>query len=148
MKINLCQSQAQTSLESLRDVSLTQSECQTHTFHLVPSMGPNVSIVTSHSLQNQLQKSRPVSKPVNATVHGYMQGHQCMSVSICWTNKMEQAKCDISVGFPISSHIIIAIDVNKNKVDLIKSISIYSETYIKTLKNKDTCIICTLPIYA
>ena len=28
-----------------------------------------------------------------------------MSVAINWANKMQLAKCDIMVGFPISSHI-------------------------------------------
>ena len=28
-----------------------------------------------------------------------------MSVAISWANKMQLAKCDIMVGFPISSHI-------------------------------------------
>ena len=28
-----------------------------------------------------------------------------MSVAISWDNKMQLAKCDIMVGFPISSHI-------------------------------------------
>ena len=28
-----------------------------------------------------------------------------MSVAISWDNKMQLAKCDITVGFPISSHI-------------------------------------------
>ena len=28
-----------------------------------------------------------------------------MSVAISWANKMQLAKCDIIVGFPISSHI-------------------------------------------
>ena len=32
-----------------------------------------------------------------------------MSVAISWANKMQLAKCDIMVGFPISSHIIIII---------------------------------------
>ena len=32
-----------------------------------------------------------------------------MSVAISWANKMQLAKCDIMVGFPISSHIMIAI---------------------------------------
>ena len=30
-----------------------------------------------------------------------------MSVAISWANKMQLAKCDIMVGFPISSHILI-----------------------------------------
>ena len=30
-----------------------------------------------------------------------------MSVAISWANKMQLAKCDIMVGFPISSHIYI-----------------------------------------
>ena len=29
-----------------------------------------------------------------------------MSVAISWANKMQFAKCDITVGFPISSHIL------------------------------------------
>ena len=28
-----------------------------------------------------------------------------MSMAISWANKMQLAKCDIMVGFPISSHI-------------------------------------------
>ena len=41
---------------ALRDVSPTQhrGEYQTHTSHLVPSMGPIVSVVTLHGRQNQL----------------------------------------------------------------------------------------------
>ena len=38
---------------ALRDVSPTQGEYQTHTSHLVPSMGPIVSVVTLHGQQNQ-----------------------------------------------------------------------------------------------
>ena len=30
-----------------------------------------------------------------------------MSVAISWANKMQLAKCDIMVGFPISSHIYL-----------------------------------------
>ena len=69
-----------------------------HASHLVPSMGPIVSLMTSHGQQNQLQKADQSARPVNATVH-----RQCMSVAISWANKMEQGNCDISVGFPISS---------------------------------------------
>ena len=32
-----------------------------------------------------------------------------MSVAISWANKMQLAKCDIMVGFPISSHIFIML---------------------------------------
>ena len=32
-----------------------------------------------------------------------------MSVAISWDNKMQLAKCDIMVGFPISSHIYVAM---------------------------------------
>ena len=39
---------------ALRDVSPTQGEYQTHTSHLVPPMGPIVSVVTLHGRQNQL----------------------------------------------------------------------------------------------
>ena len=40
---------------ALRDVSPTQGgEYQTHTSHLVPSMGPIVLVVTLHGRQNQL----------------------------------------------------------------------------------------------
>ena len=40
---------------ALRDVSPTQlGEYQIHTSHLVPSMGPIVSVVTLHGRQNQL----------------------------------------------------------------------------------------------
>ena len=39
---------------ALRDVSPTQGEYQTHISHLVPSMGPIVSVVTLHGRQNQL----------------------------------------------------------------------------------------------
>ena len=38
-----------------------RGEYQTHTSHLVPSMGPIVSVMTLHGRQNQLYKSRPVS---------------------------------------------------------------------------------------
>ena len=40
-------------------------------------MGPIVSLITSHSQQNQFYKSQPVTKPVNATAHGL-----CMNVAI------------------------------------------------------------------
>ena len=39
---------------ALRDLSPTQGEYQTHNSHLVPSMGPIVSVVTLHSRKNQL----------------------------------------------------------------------------------------------
>ena len=39
---------------ALRDISPTQGEYQTHTSHLVPSMGPTVSVVTLHGQQNQV----------------------------------------------------------------------------------------------
>ena len=39
---------------ALRDASPTQGEYQTHISHLVPSMGPIVSVVTLHGQQNQL----------------------------------------------------------------------------------------------
>ena len=32
-----------------------------------------------------------------------------MSVAISWDNKMQLAKCDIMVGFPISSHIFCIV---------------------------------------
>ena len=38
-----------------------RGEYQTHASHVVPSMGPIVSVVTLHGRQNQLYKSRPVS---------------------------------------------------------------------------------------
>ena len=31
-----------------------------------------------------------------------------MSVAISWDNKMQLAKCDITVGFPIFSHICVS----------------------------------------
>ena len=34
-----------------------------------------------------------------------------MSVAISWANKMQLAKCDIMVGFPISSHILYYMKV-------------------------------------
>ena len=30
-----------------------------------------------------------------------------MSVAISWANKMQLAKCDIMIGFPISSHNLV-----------------------------------------
>ena len=39
-----------------------RGEYQTHITHLLPSMGPIVSVVTSHGLQMQLQKSTPVNE--------------------------------------------------------------------------------------
>ena len=42
-------------------MSQTQGEYQTHTSHLMPSMGPIVLVVTLHGRQYQLWKSRPVS---------------------------------------------------------------------------------------
>ena len=47
-----------------------RGEYETHTSHLVPSMGPIVSVVTSHGWQNQLQKTDQSTKPINTTVHG------------------------------------------------------------------------------
>ena len=38
-----------------------RGEYQTHISHLVPSMGPIVSVVTLHGGQSQLKKNRPVS---------------------------------------------------------------------------------------
>ena len=32
-----------------------------------------------------------------------------MSVAISWASKMQLAKCDIVVGFPISSHIYVCV---------------------------------------
>ena len=32
-----------------------------------------------------------------------------MSVAISWANKTQLAKCDIMVGFPISSHILLCM---------------------------------------
>ena len=39
---------------ALRDVSPTQGKYQIHTSHLVPSMGPVVSVVTLHGRKNHL----------------------------------------------------------------------------------------------
>ena len=36
-----------------------------------------------------------------------------MSVAISWANKMQLAKCDIMVGFPISSHIYLLLVISK-----------------------------------
>ena len=38
---------------TLRDISPTQGEYQTHASHLVPSMGPIVSVMTLHGQKNQ-----------------------------------------------------------------------------------------------
>ena len=54
---------------------------QIHTSHLVPSIGPIVSVVTSHGWQNQFWKADQSAKPVNAAVHEW-----CMSVAISWHN--------------------------------------------------------------
>ena len=76
-------------------------EFQTHALHVVPSMGPIVSVVNSHGRQNCCsRKADQSTKPGNGTVCG-----QCMSVAISWNNKMEQAYCDNLVSFPKSSHI-------------------------------------------
>ena len=41
-----------------------------------------------------------------------------MSVATSWANKMQLAKCDIMVGFPISSHIYVVMSIEGyNKVD-------------------------------
>ena len=56
-------------------------EFQTHSFHVVPSMGPIVLVVNSQGQQNWLQKSRLVS---NGTAN-----EQCLIVGISWANKME-----------------------------------------------------------
>ena len=37
-----------------------------------------------------------------------------MSVAVSWANKMQLAKCDIMVSFPISSHICSANDTVLN----------------------------------
>ena len=47
-----------------------------------------------------------------------------MSVAISWTNKKQLAKCDIMVGFPISSHIYVHLYVCTMK--LTKVCSTYS----------------------
>ena len=53
-----------------------------------------------------------------------------MSVAISWANKMQLAKCDIMVGFPISSHIYIS---RYYQVVNIKIISIVSMLYALTV---------------
>ena len=62
-------------------------------------MGPIVSVVTSHGGKIHSRKADQAAKPGIATVHG-----QYMSVAISWAKKVQLAKCDISVGFPKSSH--------------------------------------------
>ena len=46
-----------------------------------------------------------------------------MSVAISWANKMQLAKCDIMVGFPISSHISYDLAV-------FTKISVHTATYV------------------
>ena len=41
---------------------ITGGEFQTYAFHVVPSMGPIVSVVNLHGRQNLLQKSRPINQ--------------------------------------------------------------------------------------
>ena len=41
-----------------------------------------------------------------------------MGVGISWANKMEKAQCDISVGFPKSSHIFVLAEIS-NKFPLL-----------------------------
>ena len=42
----------------MRRVTKHRGEYHTHTSHLVPSMGPIVSVVASHGRKNLLKKSR------------------------------------------------------------------------------------------
>ena len=46
-----------------------------------------------------------------------------MSVAISWANKMQLAKCDIMVGFPISSHNYgIATLLGKNAIEIVYNV--------------------------
>ena len=47
-----------------------RGEYQTHTSHLVPSMGPIISVVASHGRQIRSRKADQAAKPGIATVHG------------------------------------------------------------------------------
>ena len=44
-----------------------------------------------------------------------------MSVAISWGNKMQLAKCDIMVGFPISSHILSHSLIVQSPTDQVSS---------------------------
>ena len=58
-----------------------------------------------------------------------------MSVAISWGNKMLQAKCDISVGFPKSSDINYAIVIQPtNIVNMIMSYLKYVQSLHRTAK--------------
>ena len=54
-----------------------------------------------------------------------------MSVGISWANKMEKAQCDISVGFPNSSHIYYI-----STVLLLLQIYLYHKMHIVIEKNQ------------
>ena len=58
-------------------------EFHTHAFHVVPSMGPIVSVMNLQGQQN-LRKADQSTKPGNDIVYV-----QCTSVAISWANKME-----------------------------------------------------------
>ena len=62
-----------------------------------------------------------------------------MSVAISWDNKMQLAKCDIMVGFPISSHIYIHAYKHTGMHTYIAN---YKVTDMHTYKHAHACIVC------
>ena len=55
-----------------------------HTFHVVPSMGPIVSVVNLQGPKTRSRKADQLTRPGDGTVYVY-----CTSVAISWANKME-----------------------------------------------------------
>ena len=88
--------------------SYHQGEFLTHAFHVMPSMGPIVLFAKLQGRQNSFQITDQSTKPDNSTVYV-----QCTSVAINWANKMEQAQCNNSVGFPKYSHIAMTAQMTQ-----------------------------------
>ena len=90
------------------------------------------------------RKADQSAKPVNAIVHGW-----CMSMAISWANKMEYAKRDILVSFPISSHNLATslhaaqlLIVNNPLANLTGYGFIFRHFLIKINQVKHFCFIC------
>ena len=64
-----------------------------------------------------------------------------MSVAISWANKMQLAKCDIMVGFPISSHIYISARNTFNCQNNCRDKFGWPETYYHKDSNLEILII-------
>ena len=65
-------------------VSLPLGSISDPCLRVVPSMGPIVSVVIYMIIKTHSRIPNQSGKPGNATVNGY-----CMSVAVCWANKME-----------------------------------------------------------